>query len=132
MQMRTVALASAIIAITGAIETHGGYQYEARFSPDATPETQNLKDPYETAAAKQAYARLKEQIEATGIASQCLTESEARSRQLSTRSRIASLQITRATSLLSFLKISRSQTPSGNKWFKSPPLIGPNGYLREL
>ncbi|KAI1739145.1 hypothetical protein F4680DRAFT_149298 [Xylaria scruposa] len=76
MQLSIIALAPAIIAITSAIETHGGYQYETRFSPDAAPETQDIKDPYETAAAKQAYARLREQIKATGIASHCLKDSE--------------------------------------------------------
>ncbi|TGJ87844.1 hypothetical protein E0Z10_g915 [Xylaria hypoxylon] len=75
MHLKTVALASAIIAVTSGIETHGGYQYETRFSPDATPETHNVKDPYETAAAKEAHARLREQIEATGLTRQCLTES---------------------------------------------------------
>lgn len=76
MQLKTVALASAIIAVTSAIETHGGYQYETRFSPDASPETNDIKDSYETTAAEQAYARLQEKIKATGIASQCLTGSE--------------------------------------------------------
>lgn len=76
MQLKTVTLASAIFAATSAIETHGGYQYETRFSPDASPETNDIKDSYETAAAQQAYARLQEQIKATGIAQQCLTESE--------------------------------------------------------
>ncbi|KAI1271042.1 hypothetical protein F5Y07DRAFT_384323 [Xylaria sp. FL0933] len=74
MQLKTLALSSAIVAAIGAIETHGGYQYEARFSADAAPETNNVKDPYETAAAQQAYARLQEQIEATGVTRQCLTE----------------------------------------------------------
>ncbi|KAI0906715.1 hypothetical protein F4823DRAFT_605917 [Ustulina deusta] len=74
MQLKTVALASAIIAVAVGIESHGGYQYETRFSADAAPETNNIKDPYETAAAKQAYSRLQEQIKATGITSQCLTE----------------------------------------------------------
>ncbi|KAI0425241.1 hypothetical protein F5Y09DRAFT_322227 [Xylaria sp. FL1042] len=74
MQLKTLALSSAIVAATSAIETHGGYQYEARFSSDAAPETKNIKDPYETTAAQQAYARLQEQIEATGITRQCLTE----------------------------------------------------------
>ncbi|KAI0193513.1 hypothetical protein F4808DRAFT_357887 [Astrocystis sublimbata] len=76
MQLRTLALAPAFIALTGAIETHGGYQYEARFSPDAAPETKDVKDPYETAAAKQAYSRLQEQIKITGISSHCLTDYE--------------------------------------------------------
>lgn len=76
MQLTTIALASAVVAVSSAIETHGGYQYETRFSPDAAPETQDLKDPYETAAAQQAYAHLKERIQATGIASQCLPGSE--------------------------------------------------------
>ncbi|KAI0539594.1 hypothetical protein GGR58DRAFT_500035 [Xylaria digitata] len=75
MHLNTVAMASVIIAVTSGIETHGGYQYEARFSPEATPEAQDIKEPYETTAAKQAHARLREQMEATGITSQCLTES---------------------------------------------------------
>ncbi|KAI1421318.1 hypothetical protein F5Y12DRAFT_787579 [Xylaria sp. FL1777] len=74
MQLKTIASASAIIAVTVGIETHGGYQYEARFSSDVAPETINIKDPYETAAAKQAYARLREQIDATGITRQCLIQ----------------------------------------------------------
>ncbi|GAP88198.1 hypothetical protein SAMD00023353_1500180 [Rosellinia necatrix] len=76
MHFRTVALASAIAAVTGALETHGGFQYETRFAPNASPETRDIKDAYETAAAQQAYSRLREQIEATGIASQCLTGPE--------------------------------------------------------
>ncbi|KAI0400806.1 hypothetical protein F4802DRAFT_471036 [Xylaria palmicola] len=75
MQLTAATLLSTIVTVAGAIETHGGYQYEARFSPDAAPETKDVKDPYETAAATQAYARLQEQIEATGIAQQCLTAS---------------------------------------------------------
>ncbi|KAJ8130541.1 hypothetical protein O1611_g3091 [Lasiodiplodia mahajangana] len=75
MQLKTIILASATIAIAGAIETHGGYQYETRFSPDAAPEAKDLKDPYEIAAAKQAFANLQKEMAATNIASQCLTES---------------------------------------------------------
>ncbi|KAI1296212.1 hypothetical protein F5Y03DRAFT_387175 [Xylaria venustula] len=74
MQLKTFAVASAIFAVAVAIETHGGYQFETRFSSDAAPETTDIKDPYEITAAQQAYARLHEQVEATGIASQCLTE----------------------------------------------------------
>ncbi|KAI1153684.1 hypothetical protein F4825DRAFT_414184 [Nemania diffusa] len=76
MQLATVALASAIIATAGAIETHGGYQYESRFSADATPETKDIKDPYEIAAAKEAYSHLQERITATNVSSQCLTKPE--------------------------------------------------------
>lgn len=76
MQLKTVALASAIVAVTSAIEIHGGYQYETRFTPNASPETNDIKDPYETAAAEQANTRLQEKIKATGIANQCLTASE--------------------------------------------------------
>ncbi|GAW11797.1 hypothetical protein ANO14919_011490 [Xylariales sp. No.14919] len=75
MHLKTVVLASAIVTVTSSIETHGGYQYEARFSPEATPEAKNIKDPYETTAATIANARLREQVEATGIARQCLAES---------------------------------------------------------
>ncbi|KAJ2984550.1 hypothetical protein NUW58_g6001 [Xylaria curta] len=77
MQLKTIALASAIAAVTGAIETHGGFQYEARFSPEVAPETKTIKTSYEEAAAQQAYARLHEQIKATGVARQCLTESNS-------------------------------------------------------
>ncbi|KAJ8123622.1 hypothetical protein ONZ43_g470 [Nemania bipapillata] len=76
MHPKIVLSALAFIATTGAIETHGGYSYEARFSPDASPETKDIKDPYEIAAAKQAYAHLRDRIQTTSIASQCLTKSE--------------------------------------------------------
>ncbi|KAI3319316.1 hypothetical protein HD806DRAFT_290412 [Xylariaceae sp. AK1471] len=71
MQLKTIAIAPALITVIGAIETHGGYKFEARFSSDAAPETSNIKDPYETEAAKQAVTHLLEQIKATGIASHC-------------------------------------------------------------
>ncbi|KAI8629697.1 hypothetical protein F5Y19DRAFT_431549 [Xylariaceae sp. FL1651] len=72
MQLKTIALAPAFIAATGAIETHGGYEYEARFAVNAASETADIKDPYEATAAKQASLRLQQQISATGIASKCL------------------------------------------------------------
>ncbi|KAI1170917.1 hypothetical protein F4777DRAFT_567463 [Nemania sp. FL0916] len=74
MHFNAITLASAFLATSSAIETHGGYHYESRFSVDAAPETSDVKDPYETEAAKQAYARLEEQVKATGIAKQCLAE----------------------------------------------------------
>ncbi|KAI0107821.1 hypothetical protein GGR51DRAFT_515133 [Nemania sp. FL0031] len=75
MQLNTIILTSAIIATTRAIETHGCYQYETRFSPDGAPETKDVKDAYEIAAAKQAFDNLRKGIAATNITSQCLTES---------------------------------------------------------
>ncbi|KAI1123413.1 hypothetical protein F5Y10DRAFT_54542 [Nemania abortiva] len=72
MQLKTIALASAIIAVTRAIETHGGYQFETRFSADAAPETEDVKDYYESEAAEQAFTRLRLGIAATNIARHCL------------------------------------------------------------
>jgi hypothetical protein len=71
MQLKTAALASAIVAIATAIETHGGYQFESRFAADVAPETSDIKDPYETEAAMQAYAHLQDRITATGLALHC-------------------------------------------------------------
>jgi hypothetical protein len=72
-------LASAIITATGAIETHGGYQFESRFSANASPETKAIKVTYETAAAKQASIRLQDQVQATGIAHHCLDKCKGQS-----------------------------------------------------
>jgi hypothetical protein len=74
MHLKTIVLVPALIARVGAIETHGGYTFESRFSSNATPETSNIKNPYETTAAEQVATHLREQIQATGIASHCLEE----------------------------------------------------------
>jgi len=72
MQLKTLALAPALAVVVGALETHGGYDFETRFSADATPETTDIKDAYESTAAEQAANRLREQIKATSVATGCL------------------------------------------------------------
>ncbi|KAI1114923.1 hypothetical protein F5Y14DRAFT_412451 [Nemania sp. NC0429] len=76
MQLQTITLASAIIGAISALETHGGYDYETRFKPDASPETNAIKDSYEATAAEQAYTRLQEKVQLTGVAHQCLNFTE--------------------------------------------------------
>ncbi|CAJ2508775.1 Uu.00g138010.m01.CDS01 [Anthostomella pinea] len=63
---------AALVSLAASTETHGGYDFQVRFSNTADPETTDIKDAYEQAAAEQASTHLQARINATGIAADCL------------------------------------------------------------
>ncbi|KAJ4392093.1 hypothetical protein N0V93_005715 [Gnomoniopsis smithogilvyi] len=64
---------TAVIGMAVAIETHGGVQFDVRWTNTSSPLDNPIKDAYETAAAKQVYERLQGAIHATNITSDCLS-----------------------------------------------------------
>ncbi|KAI0392364.1 hypothetical protein F5Y17DRAFT_363443 [Xylariaceae sp. FL0594] len=73
MHLKTLSL----LALTAhALETHGGYDFETRFTPGGAPETGGIKDSYESVAAAQAASHLREQMRVKAVALGCLTEED--------------------------------------------------------
>lgn len=74
MLFHSILSASTFLAAVSAIETHGGIDFETRFSADGEPMTEQIKTFYETTATKQASARLVKRIVDKEYPTECLTK----------------------------------------------------------
>lgn len=75
MLFKSLISASAFLSAVSALETHGGIDFDARFSADGEAITEQIKTFYENTASEQAATRLYKRIAEQEYATQCLGDS---------------------------------------------------------